>query len=180
MCAGSRLLWKEDLRGSSPSVSSILQQPHRQLPSKSTTSDGVIRHQKVSCRTVSKEMTHEKPGPCFEAKQRSADTETTQCPVQNKEKRLIFAPFHTREELHLNQFSQSHSLWCSLKVLIGLPAKGGVCIRNADDTVKSSGPRHLDDVNDVRKPKWITWVAMDHVQLITYFSLSSIFVMHSI
>lgn len=69
-------------------------------------------------------MTHEKPGPPFEAKQRRADTETMQCPVQNKQKPLIFAPFHTSEELRLNQFSQSHSLWCSLKVLIGLPAEG--------------------------------------------------------
>ncbi len=77
---------------------------HRQLPSKST-SDGVI-----SGGPVRKAMTREKPGPYFEAKQRRADTETTQCPVQNKEKQLIFAPFHTREELLLNQFSQSHSL----------------------------------------------------------------------
>ncbi len=121
-------------------------------PSKST-SDEVI--------PVSKALTREKPAPYLEAKPRRADTETTQCPVQNKEKRLIFAPFHIREELPLNQLSQSHPLCCSLKVLIGLPAKGGVCIRNADDTVKSSGPGHLDDVN---KPKWIT-----------YFSLSSIY-----
>ncbi len=110
----------------------------------------------ISGGPVSKAMTREKPGPYFEAKQRRADTETTQCPVQSKEKRFIFAPFHTREELLLNQFSQSHSLCCSLKVLIGLPAKGGVCIHNADNTVKSSGPGHLDDVNDVCKPKWIT------------------------
>ncbi len=105
-------------------------------PSKST-SDEVI--------PVSKALTREKPAPYLEAKPRRADTETTQCPVQNKEKRLIFAPFHIREELPLNQLSQSHPLCCSLKVLIGLPAKEGVCIRNADDTVKSSGtPRRCE------------------------------------
>lgn len=66
------------------------QQSHRQLPSKST-SDGVI-----SGSPVSKALTREKPGLYLEAKQHRAGTETTQCPVQNKEKRLIFAPFHTR------------------------------------------------------------------------------------
>lgn len=77
-------------------------------------------------------------------------------PCAESGKAIDFCPFHTKEELLLNQFSQSRFLCCSLKVLIGLPAKGGVCIRNADDTVKSSGAGHLDDVNDVCKPRWIT------------------------